>query len=261
MTFKSTSTLSLCRVDDAVLTIGELAQRSGVSTATLRYYDRLGLLRPAERSEGGYRLFGVDEEQRLRFILRAKALDLSLDEIRSLLDVWDHGSCGETRWRLRHVVAHKVAEARRRAQEAEHLAVQLALVYRRLSEDVTGDGEHCTCVPELPTGDVPELDDELARIAMSACTCGAGCCWGGCECGCSCCAAAISMTSSDPRKGGDTTMATITREDLRPRTDTTSCACCTPAGAESSDGRDHEKAASSSACGCGCGGACGCGSP
>ena len=246
----------------AVLTIGELAQRSGVSTATLRYYDRLGLLRPADRSEGGYRLFGVDEEERLRFILRAKALDLSLDEIRSLLDVWDNGSCGETRWRLRHVVAHKVAEARRRAEEAERLAAQLGHVYRRLSEDVRSDGEHCSCVPELPAGEVPELDQELARIAMSACTCGAGCGWGGCKCGCSCCAAAVSVTSDDTGKGGDTTMTTITREELRPRSDATSCACCTPAVAEATDEQTRpEKAASSSACGCGCDGACGCGSP
>lgn len=246
-----------------VLTIGELAQRSGVSTATLRYYDRLGLLRPADRSAGGYRLFGVDEQERLRFILRAKALGLSLDEIRLLLDVWDRGSCGETRGRLRHAVAHKVAEARRRAEEAERLAAQLGHVYRRLGEDVVSDGEHCSCVPELPTGEMPDLDDELAWMAMSACTCGAGCGWEGCQCGCSCCAAVVSMTSGKAGKGGDTTMTTITHEELRRRSDATPCACCTPAVAKAADEETrYEKAANSSGCGCGCcGGACGCGSP
>ena len=244
----------------AVLTIGELAQRSGVSTATLRYYDRLGLVRPADRSEAGYRLFGVDEQERLRFILRAKALDLSLDEIRSLLDVWDHGSCGETRRRLRHLVAHKVADARRRAEEAERLAAQLAHVYRRLSEDAVGDREHCSCIPDLPSAEVSELDHELARIATSACTCGASCGWEGCQCGCPCCAAAVLVTSDDTGKGGDTTMTT-THEELRPRGDAKSCTCCTPAVAEAADKETRrEKAANSSGCGCGCDGACGCGS-
>lgn len=70
---------------EGTLKIGELAQRQGVSTATLRYYERLGLLGRPDRTTSGYRTYDGDHEERVRFIVRAKALDLSLDEIGSLL--------------------------------------------------------------------------------------------------------------------------------------------------------------------------------
>ena len=151
--------------------IGELSARHGLSTATVRYYESLGLLGEAERSESGYRLFTSDDEARLRFILRAKALDLSLDEIRSLLDAWDLGSCQEARTTLRHLVAHKIREARTRAQEAEAFAVQLGHVYDRLGDRPETDGD-CRCIPELPSAATLDLEQELAMIEQSVCSCG-----------------------------------------------------------------------------------------
>ena len=156
------------------LRIGELGARLGLSTATLRYYESLGLLGQPERSPGGYRLYGIDDEDRLRFILRAKALDLSLDEIRSLLDLWRQGSCATTRSTLRHLVAHKIQEARARAREAEAFADQLTHVYARLGEEVPAS-EACGCIPDLPPADsdIGDLDAELALIEGSVCGCGA----------------------------------------------------------------------------------------
>jgi DNA-binding transcriptional MerR regulator len=156
------------------LRIGELGARLGLSTATLRYYESLGLLGQPERSPGGYRLYGVDDEDRLRFILRAKALDLSLDEIRSLLDLWREGSCATTRSSLRHLVAHKIQEARSRAREAEAFADQLTHVYARLGEEVA-PSDSCRCIPDLPPSgsDFSDLDAELALIEGSVCGCGA----------------------------------------------------------------------------------------
>lgn len=164
---------------ETTLRIGELAARQGVSTATLRYYERLGLLGRPDRTTSGYRTYDDDHEARVRFIVRAKALDLSLDEIRSLLDVWDSGSCSATQGRLRHVVAHKVAAARRRAEEAEAFAEQLTHVYERLAQPVTtraSDGG-CSCIPDLPAVPVPDLEAELARIAGSSCQCDGGRGW------------------------------------------------------------------------------------
>ncbi len=155
------------------LRIGELSSRLGLSTATLRYYESLGLLGEPERSAGGYRLYGVDDEERLRFILRAKALDLSLDEIRSLLDLWREGSCATTRSTLRHLVAHKIQEARTRAREAAAFADQLTHVYVRLADDVTSGSETCGCIPDLPPSEAIDLEAELALIEGSVCGCGA----------------------------------------------------------------------------------------
>ena len=70
----------------SLLTIGALAQRAQVSTSMLRFYEREGLLRPARRSSGGYRLYGAEAERTLLFIRRAQRLGLSLDDIRLVLE-------------------------------------------------------------------------------------------------------------------------------------------------------------------------------
>ncbi len=69
----------------ALRTIGRLAREAGVQPATLRYYERLGLLRPARRTASGYRLYGAEAARRLRFIRRAQALGFSLEEVAQLL--------------------------------------------------------------------------------------------------------------------------------------------------------------------------------
>ena len=65
--------------------IGELAKLAGISTSALRYYEEVGLLGPAARTEAGYRIFRGDAVGRLQFVQRAKALGLSLQEVRQLL--------------------------------------------------------------------------------------------------------------------------------------------------------------------------------
>ncbi|MGF1687763.1 Zn(2+)-responsive transcriptional regulator [Photobacterium japonica] len=67
--------------------IGQLAKRCEVSSDTLRFYEKNGLLVPSGRSDSGYRLYSEDDLSRIRFILRAKAVGLSLEEIRELLDI------------------------------------------------------------------------------------------------------------------------------------------------------------------------------
>jgi len=69
----------------SLVTIGALAERAHVSTSMLRFYEREGLLRPARRSAGGYRLYDADAEQTLLFIRRAQRLGLSLEDIRVML--------------------------------------------------------------------------------------------------------------------------------------------------------------------------------
>jgi DNA-binding transcriptional MerR regulator len=65
--------------------VGELAKRSGISASTLRYYEKLGLLRPASRSASGYREYTKETLDQLSLIQRAKELGFSLREIRALL--------------------------------------------------------------------------------------------------------------------------------------------------------------------------------
>ncbi len=143
---------------------GELAARHGLSSETLRYYDRLGLLGPGQRSPSGQRVFTSKHDDRLRFIMRAKALDLSLEEIKVLLRVWDHGGDEETRSQLRTIVARKIVDARRLARESKAFAVQLTHIYERLSQGTPVSEGQPTGVPEVPLEPGPELQGELARI-------------------------------------------------------------------------------------------------
>lgn len=65
--------------------IGRAAKAAGVSVQAVRYYERLGLLPTANRTPAGYRVYGSEAVDRLRFIKQAQALGFSLDEIREIL--------------------------------------------------------------------------------------------------------------------------------------------------------------------------------
>lgn len=68
-----------------MLTIGKLAKAGDISPDALRYYEREGLLIPACKTEGGYRLYGEEAVRRVRFIRHAQACGFTLVEIRELL--------------------------------------------------------------------------------------------------------------------------------------------------------------------------------
>lgn len=71
--------------DNGEYTVKALAQLAGVSSRTLRYYDRIGLLHPARTSGSGYRLYGAAEVDRLQQILFYRELELPLAQIRAIL--------------------------------------------------------------------------------------------------------------------------------------------------------------------------------
>lgn len=69
--------------------VGEFAEKAGVTVRTLHHYDRLGLLSPAHRTEGGYRLYGERDFARLQQIVTLKFIGLPLKQIKALLDDGD----------------------------------------------------------------------------------------------------------------------------------------------------------------------------
>ncbi len=74
------------------LTIGQLAERTGFSAKTIRYYEAVGLLPEPRRRPSGYRQYDESAADRLAFVGRAKRLGLSLAEIRSVLVLHDTGT-------------------------------------------------------------------------------------------------------------------------------------------------------------------------
>jgi DNA-binding transcriptional MerR regulator len=75
--------------------IGEVADRVGLSLRTVRYYEEAGLVRPSQRTDGGFRLYGDEEIERLNLVKQMKPLGFSLQEMRQLLKARDQLERGE----------------------------------------------------------------------------------------------------------------------------------------------------------------------
>lgn len=74
-----------------LMKIGELAERAGITPRTIRLYQELGLLKPADHSKGGFRLFSEDELKKLQFIHDLKLLDIPLAQIVTLFEARTKG--------------------------------------------------------------------------------------------------------------------------------------------------------------------------
>jgi len=70
------------------MNIGTVAERCGIPAKTIRYYEDIGLIRPAARRENGYRTYSLFDARQLKFIQRARSLGFSVEEVRELLDLW-----------------------------------------------------------------------------------------------------------------------------------------------------------------------------
>ncbi len=79
---------------DGLTQIGEVAERTGLSLRTIRYYEEVGLVVPTGRSQGGFRLYSADDVERLHVVKHMKPLDFTLDDMRHLLSVLDRLSAG-----------------------------------------------------------------------------------------------------------------------------------------------------------------------
>lgn len=127
--------------------IGEVAQQTGLSLRTIRYYEEMGLAVPSARSVGGFRLYAAGDVARLQLIKRMKPLDFSLEDTKELLDLLDalESAEGGAREELLTQVQrfHDTARTRvdvLRAQltVAEGFADQLGTVLGRRDRATTG---------------------------------------------------------------------------------------------------------------------------
>ena len=104
--------------------IGELSERTGVSTRTIRYYESIGLLPAVSRTPSGYRAYDAEAVERLRFVRDAQATGLTLAEIGSVLEMKDAGArtCEHTRRLLRRHLADVDERIRQLVDTRRHLA-------------------------------------------------------------------------------------------------------------------------------------------
>jgi len=122
----------------SLVTIGALAERAHVSTSMLRFYEREGLLRPARRSAGGYRLYAAGAERTLLFIRRAQRLGLSLEDIRAVLK--GRGRNGIADRTVVGIAEQRFLEIERRLTELMVLRHELELFLESLAQRIGRGG-------------------------------------------------------------------------------------------------------------------------
>ncbi|MFY8062616.1 MAG: Cd(II)/Pb(II)-responsive transcriptional regulator, partial [Usitatibacteraceae bacterium] len=91
--------------------IGELAKATDSEIDTIRYYEKIGILPKPRRTDSNYRHYGDQHVERLRFVRRCRSLDMTLDEIRVLLQFRDapEANCGEVNVLLDEHIGHVTA--------------------------------------------------------------------------------------------------------------------------------------------------------
>ena len=117
----------------------ELARQTGCNLETVRYYEKIGMMRDPPRTAAGYRIYDPAHVSRLRFILRARELGFSLDEVRGLLALVDRGTqtCAEVKARTE---VH-LADIRAKIRDLQQIESVLAETASHCSGDT---------VPECP---------------------------------------------------------------------------------------------------------------
>ncbi len=120
------------------LTVKEVADSVGLPSRTIRYYDRIGLVSADERTAAGYRLYSPQEEGKLRFVRRAKALGFSLEDIRGLMEAAERGCCDEVVPEVERLLQKKV-------EELDTKIAELSAFRERLLGYAAGKGSGCGC--------------------------------------------------------------------------------------------------------------------
>jgi DNA-binding transcriptional MerR regulator len=139
----------------AMLSIGDLSKRTGVKVPTIRYYEQMGLIAAAERSEGNQRRYEKQELDRLAFIRHARDLGLDISAIRELIALSLHPQqpCGDAdRIAADHLagVRDRIAKLKKLEQELERIishcdgghSIKECYVIRSLSDHALCEGEH-----------------------------------------------------------------------------------------------------------------------
>lgn len=127
-----------------VYRIGDLAKDIGVRPDTIRYYEKLGLLPPPARMQGGVRRYTAKDKDRLHFVRRAKSMGFTLEEIGNLLKL--QNAQVPAREDVRVLVQSKMAEVEARIADLSRLYAELQLLVNLCS---SASGGACPIIEEM----------------------------------------------------------------------------------------------------------------
>jgi DNA-binding transcriptional MerR regulator len=133
--------------------IGQLAEATGVTAKTVRFYEDRGLMPDPVRTSAGYRNYPDAAVDRVRFIRRAQAAGLTLEHIRQILTVRDGGEppCDH----VAQLVDQRLGEVERRLEELVHTRDELHALRRRLARLDPADCHDTDICAALATGVSP----------------------------------------------------------------------------------------------------------
>jgi Cd(II)/Pb(II)-responsive transcriptional regulator len=143
--------------------IGELATLTDAQVETIRYYEREGLLPAPARSDGNYRLYTQAHVERLTFIRNCRSLDMTLEEIRSLLHLRD--SPQDQCVSVNALIDEHIQHVNDRIASLQALQTQLLDLRQRCSD---GAPDHCGILDRLElSGSVVTADVEHSHVGRS----------------------------------------------------------------------------------------------
>lgn len=131
-----------------LLQIGDVAGQTGLTVDTIRFYERERLLRPAARSDGGFRLFSRSDVDDLAFIRNAQELGFSLEEIRELMSLKRaaHSDCRH----VEQLLEQKIATVREKIAALRHLERDLKVALANCESNLhDGQAKDCPVLTEM----------------------------------------------------------------------------------------------------------------
>jgi len=144
------------------MNIGKAAKASGISAKMIRYYESIGLIESAVRTEAGYRVYSDSDIHRLRFIRRGRDLGFSVEQIIELLALW--GDRSRASADVKQIAMTHVAELEHRMRELKQMTDTL----RHLADHCRGDERpHCPIIDNLSSGQASEPLGEQSRRRRS----------------------------------------------------------------------------------------------
>jgi Cd(II)/Pb(II)-responsive transcriptional regulator len=138
--------------------IGDLSRATGCAVETIRYYERIGLLPPPARSAGNYRHYAEAALERLVFIRHCRALDMSIDEIRALLEAGQNRDCSDVDTLIEAHLQH----VDQRIQELQGLREQLRNLRANCAQP--GNPDECGVLQGL-TRNSPARSENAGHLA------------------------------------------------------------------------------------------------
>jgi MerR family copper efflux transcriptional regulator len=145
------------------MNIGEASKASGVSSKMIRYYEQIGLINPPHRTESSYRTYGGNDVHTLQFIRRARDLGFSVEQMRTLLALWQDRSRASAD--VKAVALEHVAELERKAAAIHAMMETLKYLASHCHGD---DRPECPIIDEIANAAAKEIPEINARFGIAA---------------------------------------------------------------------------------------------